>query len=332
MKRFFKWLLIFIVLVVCLYYGHSFYRSFRTPGRSYAGVLGPLDNFQSRLRDHLKEHVAMLSQQIGERNMNHYERLEATAAYIRQYLEQQDYRVEEQDYTVNGKTCRNLYAVLDGSDKTKGVIVIGAHYDSVSGSPGADDNGSGVAAVLELARTMKNDANAHPIIFAFFPNEELPYSQTDNMGSLQLARYFKLQHLSIAGMISVETIGYYSDRPGSQKYPADIASFYPSSGNFIGFVGNLGSRAFLHQAIAAFRASTHFPSEGAALPKFVKGVSWSDHWSFWQIGVPAIMITDTAPFRNPYYHTANDTADHLDFDRMARVVVGLKHVLQALAQ
>jgi hypothetical protein len=332
MKRFFKYLFLFIVLVVCFFYIHSFYRSFRTPGQSYAGALDPLDNFGTRLRDHLKEHVAALSQQIGERNLNHYDRLEAAATYIRQYLEQQEYRVEEQDFTVQGKTCRNLYAVLEGSDKAKPVLVIGAHYDSVAGSPGADDNGSGVAAVLELARIMKNEPIARSIVFAFFTNEEPPYSQTDSMGSLQLARYFKLQHLPIAGMISVETIGYYSTQPGSQKYPAGIGSFYPNTGNFIGFVGNLGSRTFLHQAIAAFRASAHFPSEGAAVPKFVKGVSWSDHWSFWRIGVPAIMVTDTAPFRYPYYHTANDTPDHLDYDRMARVVVGLKHVLQELAQ
>jgi len=332
MLRFLKWLLFLVILAVCFYYGHSFYRSFRTPGQSFAGVLDPLDNFQSRLRDHLKDHVTMLAGQIGERNLDHYDRLEAAAAYIRQYLEQQDYQVQEQDYTVNGKTCRNLYAVLDGSDQSKGALVVGAHYDSVSGSPGANDNGSGVAAVLELARTMKNLAPARPIIFAFFDNEEPPYFQTDNMGSLQFARSLKALGTRIGGMISIETIGYYSDQPGSQKYPAGISSSYPNTGNFIGFVSNLDSRQFMHQAITAFRATTHFPSEGAALPKFVKGVGWSDQWSFWRIGVPAIMITDTAPFRYPYYHTANDTPEKLDYDRMARVVVGLKHVIQQLTQ
>jgi hypothetical protein len=332
MKRFFKWLLVFIVLIVCLYHAHSFYRTFRTPGQSYNGTLEPLDNFQSRVRDHLKEHVTTLSQQIGERNLNHYDHLEAAASYIRQYLQQQEYRVEEQDYTVQGKTCRNLYAVLEGSEKSKRAIVIGAHYDSVPGSPGADDNGSGVAAVLELSRILKNESPTHSIIFVFFPNEEEPYSQTSNMGSFQFARLLRTQHFPIAGMISVETIGYYSDQPGSQKYPSGIARFYPDTGNFIGFVGDLRSRQFLHQAIAAFRTTTHFPSEAAALPRWVKGASWSDHWSFWQIGVPAIMVTDTAPFRYPYYHSPNDTLDKLDFDKMARVVVGLKHVLQTLAR
>jgi len=332
MKRFLKWLLIVIVLLVCLYYTHSYYRSFRSPGASYTGKLKPLDTFQARVRDNMTEHVTMLASQIGERNLAHYDRLEQAAAYIRQQLEQQDYTVQEQDFTVNGKTCRNLFVVLDGSDKSKGAVVIGAHYDSVAGSPGANDNGSGVAAVLELARTLKRAATTRPIIFAFFPNEEPPYSQTSNMGSLQLARWFKLHRWQITLMISIETIGYYSDRSGSQKYPTGIASFYPSTGNFIGFVSDLKSRALLHRTVAAFRDTTHFPSEAAALPGWMRGVAWSDHWSFWQTGVPAIMVTDTAPFRYPYYHTANDTPDKLDYDKMARVVVGLKHVVQTLAQ
>lgn len=332
MRRFLKWFLIVIVLVVCLIYGYGYYRSFRTPGSSYSGQLDPLDNFQSRVRDHLKEHVNTLAGQIGERNVPHYDKLEAAASYIRNYLQQNDYQVKEDDYSVNGKTCRNLYVELAGSDRSRGVLVVGAHYDSVHGAPGADDNGSGVAAVLELARIMKNDALTQSILFAFFPNEEPPYSNTDNMGSLLFARGLKRDYTPITGMISIETIGYYSDRPGSQHYPTHVASFYPNTGNFIGFVSDLHSRALMHRAIEAFRSSTHFPSEGAALPSSTRGISWSDHWSFWQIGVPAIMVTDTAPFRNPYYHTANDTADKLDYDRMARVVVGLKHVVEDLTQ
>ena len=332
MKRFLKWLLILIVILVCFYYGHSYYRSFRTPGQSFTGTLELLDNFQAHVRDHLKAHVTVLAGQIGERNLDHYDHLEAAAAYIRQNLEQQDYQVRELDYTVQGKTCRDLYAVLDGTDASKGSIVIGAHYDTVAGSPGADDNASGVAAVLELARILKNESMTQSVIFAFFPNEEPPYFQTENMGSVQLARALKTQHTSVTGMISLETIGYYSDQPGSQKYPSGIALFYPNTGNFIEFVSDLKSRTLMHQAIAAFRSTTHFPSQGAALPTWAKGVGWSDQWSFWQVGVPAIMVTDTAPFRYPYYHTANDTPDKLDYDKMARVVVGLKHVVQQLAQ
>lgn len=332
MRRFLKWFLIVVALLVGLYYGFSEYRSLVMPGHSYSGSLQPLDTFQSRLRDHLNEHVTTLAQQIGERNLNHYDHLEAAASYIRKYLEQQEYHVEEEDYTVSGKTCRNLYAILEGTDKSKGIVVIGAHYDSVAGSPGANDNGSGVAAVLELARILKDEAHSQSIILAFFPNEEPPYFQTDNMGSLVLARSLKAQGMRVIAMISVETIGYYSDQSGSQRYPSGIASFYPNTANFIGFVSDLRSRPLLHQAVGEFRTSTHFPSEGATLPRWIEGVGFSDHWSFWQAGYRAIMVTDTAPFRYPYYHTANDTADKLDYDKMARVVVGLKHVVMKLAQ
>ena len=333
MKRLLKWFLIVIIVCVALYYSFSEYRSFRMPGRSYTGSQEPLDNFQSRVRDHLREHVNVLAGQIGERNMSHYDRLEQSALYIRRVLELMGgYKVEEFDYDIQGKTCRNLYVKLDGTEESKGIVVIGAHYDSVAGSPGANDNASGVAAVLELARIMKNDSPAQPIMFAFFPNEEPPFFQTKNMGSLVLAREFARKKLPITGMISVETIGYYSDQPGSQKYPSGIASFYPNTGNFIGFVSNLHSRRLLQKALAEFRASTHFPSEGATLPSWVEGVGFSDHWSFWEEGHRAIMVTDTAPFRYPYYHTANDTPDKVDYDKMARVVVGLKHVVMKLAE
>ncbi len=331
MRRFLKWLII-IVFCVALYYGFTEYRSLRMPGRSYAGTLEPLDNFQSRVRDHLHEHVLALSQQIGERNLQHYDRLEAAASYIRNSLQQQDYQVQEQDYSVSGKTCRNLYATLEGTDKSKGIVVIGAHYDSVAGSPGADDNASGVAAVLELARILKTEAPTQSIMFAFFPNEEPPYFQTKDMGSLVLAHEFAWKKLPISAMVSIESIGYYSDQPGSQKYPSGIASFYPTTGNFIAFVSDLHSRRPLHAAISEFRRSTHFPSEGATFPSWVEGVGYSDQWSFWQAGYPALMVTDTVPFRYPYYHTANDTPDKLDYDKMARVVVGLKHVAMKLTE
>jgi len=332
MKRLLKCFLIFVVAIVAIYFGYSEYRSFRMPSHSYHHPLDSLDNFQAHVRDHLREHVQMLAGQIGERNLEHYDHLEAAAAYIRQQLEQQDYKVSEDDYTVQGKTCRSLYVVLDGSDKSKGVIVVGAHYDTVPGSPGADDNASGVAAVLELARVMKNEGLTRSVMFAFFPNEEMPYFQSENMGSLRFARALQQQGLPMTAMISVESIGYYSDQPHSQKYPPGIASFYPTVGNFIGFVGDLRSRDLLRQAVRTFRASTHFPSEGAALPGWMEGASWSDHRAFRQAGVPAIMVTDTAPFRNPHYHKASDKPDVLDYDKMARVTVGLKHVIEGQAQ
>jgi Zn-dependent M28 family amino/carboxypeptidase len=151
------------------------------------------------------------------------------------------------------------------------------------------------------------------------------------MGSWIHARGCRRREENIVAMLSLETIGYYSDAPGSQHYPPPLGSFYPSEGNFIGFVGDWASRQLVIDVIAAFRRLVAFPSEGAALPANVPGVGWSDHWAFWQEGFPALMVTDTAPFRYPHYHTPDDTADKLDYDRMARVVAGLADVLALMA-
>jgi Zn-dependent M28 family amino/carboxypeptidase len=132
-------------------------------------------------------------------------------------------------------------------------------------------------------------------------------------------------------MLSLETIGYYSDAPNSQQYPPPFNLYYPSTGNFIGFVGNEESSRLVEQVVRAFRQHAKFPSEGSAAPSDVPGVGWSDHWSFWQAGYPALMVTDTAPFRYPHYHLSSDTPDKLDYDRMARVVDGLQAVIGDLA-
>jgi Zn-dependent M28 family amino/carboxypeptidase len=131
-------------------------------------------------------------------------------------------------------------------------------------------------------------------------------------------------------MFSLETIGYYSTRQGSQRYPFPLGFFYPDRGEFLAFVANLSSRSLLHEAIAAFRAEAHFPSEGVAAPAFVPGVDWSDQWSFWRHGIPALMLTDTAPYRYPHYHLPSDTPDKVDYERLARVVAGLERMFRAL--
>ena len=152
------------------------------------------------------------------------------------------------------------------------------------------------------------------------------------MGSLVYARRCKEHGDKISAMISLETIGYFSDVPHSQTYPSPgLGVFYPNVGNFIGFVSNVRSRTLLRRAITLFRKNAKIPSEGASLPAFIPGVSWSDQWSFWQNGYPGIMVTDTAPFRYPHYHEPSDTPDKLDYDSMTRVVVGLEHVIRHLA-
>jgi hypothetical protein len=150
------------------------------------------------------------------------------------------------------------------------------------------------------------------------------------MGSVRYARWCREQDEDIVAMLSLETIGYYSEAPGSQKYPPPLGLLYPSKGDFIGFVGNVRSRRLVRRCVGTFRASVAYPSEGGAPPGWIPGIGWSDHWSFWQSGYPGVMVTDTAPFRYPHYHAVTDTPDKLDYDRMVRVVTGLEGVVATL--
>ena len=210
-------------------------------------------------------------------------------------------------------------------------MIIGAHYDTVFGAPGANDNSSGVAAVLSLAKAFVNKKPEKTLRFVEFVNEEPPFFWTDKMGSVVYAKRCRQRNENVTAMFSLETIGYYSDKPGSQKYPLGLLNtIYPVTGNFISFIGNFPSGKLVREVIKSFRNHTKFPSEGAILPNIVEGAGWSDHWSFWQEGYPAIMVTDTAPFRYPYYHTSDDTPEKVNYDRLARVVVGLERVIDDL--
>lgn len=301
------------------------------PGKSYSGLLPPLSADEHMLAHRLEKHVSHLAIQIGERNMWHYAALEAAAAYIHDSFTELGYLPHTQAYEAQGEEVKNLVAEQVGRTLPREIIVIGAHYDSVFGSPGANDNGSGVAALLELARLLKDKALERTVRFVAFVNEEPPFYYTQEMGSRVYATRAKALSERIVAMLSLETIGYYSEAPGSQRYPFPFNLFYPSTGNFIGFVGNLSSRDLVRRSVAAFRRATRFPSEGVAAPGWITGIGWSDHWSFWQAGYPAIMITDTALFRYAHYHAPTDTPDKLDYDRTARVVMGLGDMAQALA-
>lgn len=205
-----------------------------------------------------------------------------------------------------------------------------AHYDTVIGTPGANDNSSGVAATLALARRFAKRNTDRTLRFVAFVNEEPPYFQTDQMGSRVYAQRCRQRRENVVSMLSLETIGYYDDTPGTQDYPPPFGLLYPSEGNFIGFVGNTESGDLVRQAVAAFRRNEKFPAEGGALPGEIPGVGFSDQWSFWQEGYPALMVTDTAMFRYPHYHEPEDTIDKVNFDRTARVVRGLEKVVAEL--
>jgi hypothetical protein len=300
----------------------------RMPGKNVS-TPGPLSPDEVVLREELRANVEELAGEIGERNMWHYAQLNAAADFIEDSFSRAGLRTRRDSYEMHGQACHNIEAEIPGAQSD--IILVGAHYDSVFGSPGANDNDTGVAATLALARRFASAKPKHTLRFVAFVNEEPPYFLSGEMGSLIYARRCKERGDKISAMISLETIGYFSDAPDSQTYPSPgLGLFYPKVGNFIGFVSNVQSRALLRRVIALFRKHGKIPSEGAALPAFIPGVSWSDQWSFWRNGYPAIMVTDTAPFRYPYYHSSNDTPDKLDDYRFTLVVSAMEKVIDDL--
>jgi Zn-dependent M28 family amino/carboxypeptidase len=318
------WLLLAALTAWFLWYMVS------VPGRSWSGELQPLTAAERELAASLREHVTVIASR--EHNVFKLPMLEQAAQYIENALDKAGYLpLAAQRFTVGDAAVRNIEAELKGGARASEIVVVGAHYDSVAGAPGANDNGSGVAALLELARLAHGSRPARTVRFVAFVNEEPPFFKSEGMGSLRYARRSRERGENIVAMVSLETIGYYSDQAGSQRYPFPLGLFYPSTGNFLAFVSDLGSRALMHEAITAFRRHARFPSEGVAAPAAIPGVDWSDHWSFREAGYPALMVTDTAPYRYPHYHSAADLPDQLDYERLARVVTGMHAVLQALA-
>lgn len=301
------------------------------PGRSFAGPLPALSPAEETARMRLQTHVGHLAERIGERNYKRPAALEAAASYIAATFGKLGYDVVSQPFTAEGQTFRNLEATLPGQGRPQEIFVVGAHYDSVVATPGADDNATGTAALLELARLLKDSRLGRTLRLVAFTNEEKPFAMTPHMGSRVYARAAARRGDRIVGMFSLESIGYYSSAPGSQRYPSPINLLYSDRGDFIGFVGNVASRALVRRSIAAFRQHAQFPSEGIAAPARIPGINWSDHDAFWREGYPALMITDTAPFRNPHYHKPTDTPQRVDYERMARVVSGLAAVIRTLA-
>jgi hypothetical protein len=363
-----------LAVLIAIFLTWAYFSMIRMPGRSFSGDPPPLTPAQSALADELQRDVEMLAGTIGKRNVYYSTGLNQAVAFLEQSLRDAGYAdVRRQAFRSLGMDVHNLEVEIRGSSRPEEIVVVGAHYDSVDDSPAANDNGSGVAATLALARRFANiggpgvspgrvantedaadeveavattdarpgETPGPPIVappartlrFVLFVNEEPPHFQTDEMGSLVYARACRERNENIVAMLSLETIGCYSDAPGSQVYPVrSIGWLYPSVGNFIAFVGDYRSRHLVRQAIGTFRANAQFPSEGAALPGWITGVGWSDHWAFWQCGYPAMMVTDTALFRYPHYHQRSDTPDKLDYPRTARVVEGMETVVRELVK
>ena len=316
------------LLVFCVLYATSM------PGSSYSGELPPTTPQLRELSTRLHEHVTALAGSIGIRTADRPEKLTAARNYIAgklEPLETATRHAQLEDVGAEGLHAQNLIFEVPGKDRSK-ILVVGAHYDSIDAGPGANDNGSGVAATLELAVLFAHAPAECRVRLVFFANEEPPYFKNPGMGSRVNADNARKRGDPINAMLSLETIGYYSDTAYSQHYPWPVGLLYPSRGNFLGFVGDLGSRSLVRRAIAEFRRAEQFPSEGAALPRTFPGVDWSDHWSFRQAGYPAILLTDTAIYRDPNYHQLSDTPEQLDYERLARVTRGVEAVVRRLCE
>lgn len=309
------------------------FMNFLMPGESHHGPLPALTPQERDLAARLRSHVETIATTIGPRNiLAHPKQLHRTADWIESTFRELGYEPRRQNFTADGETVCNIDVELRGASKADEILVIGAHYDSVTNCPAANDNGSGIAGTFELARQFRDTNPTRTLRFVAFVNEEPPYFHTESMGSLVYARACRARNEKIAGMISLETIGYYSDAPGSQKYPAPFNMFFPNVGDFIGFCGSWSSRSFIARVTESFRRHTQFPSQGLSAPDWIPGIGWSDHWSFSKVGYPALMATDTAPYRYTYYHTPEDTPEKLDYGKMARVVMGIGRVVSQLSE
>jgi|AGTN01.2.fsa_nt_gi Predicted aminopeptidases len=324
---------------------------FWIPGRSYRGPLPELTEAERALSKGLSDHVWMLAGDIGARSLTSApENLAKAAEYIEHVFRTNAYEPGRQEFTVDVFSKRkreitsdtivfatethntwNVIAEKKSNSIGTGIVVVGAHYDSVYDCPAANDNGSGVAAMLEIARLLRHESLSKTLRFVAFTNEENPFFRSEKMGSYQYAQSCHERKEKIEAMICLETLGFYTDVPKSQKYPHSIFEFaYPSTGNFVSFVSNIQSVQLLRRCIGSFRNSVKFPSEGIAAPAQIPGVDFSDQYNFWRLGYPAIMVTDTAFYRYPHYHEPEDTPDKLNYETIARVVTGLVSVVRDL--
>lgn len=285
----------------------------------------------------IRRHIDLLAGVIGERHVGRFLALEGAARYIEDQFRGMDLEPTAQQFRAGGQDVRNISAEIRGTRRPDRIWIIGAHYDSIDGSPAANDNGSGIAGVLAVARVLSKSKPRDTVRFVAFVNEEPPFYKGKFMGSTVYAKACRERSEQIAGMINLEMLGCYSDEKGSQRYPHPLnrglaQRLLPDRANFIAFVGNIPSWALTWKCRRLFKRTIRFPSLWVPAPSAIKGAGMSDHWSFWQEGYPAVMVTDTAFFRYKHYHEASDTPDKINFPKMALVVFGLAGMMGRLVE
>lgn len=282
-------------------------------------------------RERLYKDVEILTAIQPPRNYINMESLERASAYIHCELNALGMNAEYQEFDVDGRQYRNVIASYNTSKKER--LIVGAHYDVCGDQPGADDNASGVAGLLETARMMKEHAPKldYRVDFVAYCLEEPPYFTTDNMGSAVHARYLHSKNIKVRAMICYEMIGYFSDEPHSQNFPDETyRSRYPNAGNFVIVVGRTGEEELIKKVKQQMNAASQIDVQTIILPSDHPLAGLSDHRSYWKYGYQAVMIDDTSFLRNPHYHEQTDTIDTLDFDKMAEVVTGTYNAVISL--
>ncbi len=325
-----KKMIIYIFLPIIFLAAFLIYSVLKIRFASSVSVSRPIPT-QSGDIHQLYKHVEHISVHIGSRSVYEYDRITATKDYITSCLEDVGIVPTLHSYYYDGKEYSNIVVSITGAKLPDETVIIGAHYDSVYGTPGADDNASAVAILLEMSRILKSFSPARTLKLIFFVNEESPVFRSKYMGSYVYAMEAKARDENIKSMISLEMLGYYSNKKGGQTFPLPLMNLiYPSTPNFIAIVGNLSSRSLVEKVKISLNENSGIPAETLSTVSFIPGIDFSDHRSFWKMGYPAVMITDTAFYRNPNYHTARDSIDTLDFNKMSDLLRGLTQTAKDL--
>ncbi|MGE0759044.1 MAG: M28 family peptidase [Pirellulaceae bacterium] len=284
----------------------------------------------------LERHIDVLAELIGPRHLGSPGALAAACAYIEAQFREMGDEVERQEYPTSEGPATNLVVERAGRAASPHIVLVGAHYDTVPGTPGADDNASAVAMLIEAAKLVHGRATRHTLRFVAFACEEPPHFYTDTMGSQVHARRCRANDERLLGMLCLEMVGYYTDAPASQQIPPLIPWWirwvFPRRGNFLAAVGNLRSGGLLWGFRRGFRRRSRLPLWTLCLPEAIPEIRLSDNSSFWDQGYPALMITDTSFLRNPHYHRSSDRLATLDLRRLAQATNGVAGALLHLAR
>jgi len=321
-----KRVLLVLVLLIITFFLFSYWYMMKCEG-NWKGE--PLEKQMkaelSEIKKGMESDIEYL-QKLGPRNSENdtsYKQLRHCEAWIKQRWESQGYVVKKHTFSIREKEYSNLEIEIKGRTLPSEIIVISAQYDTLPDSPGANNNGSGIAILFQLSQLLRKHTPDRTLRLLNFVNEEDPFFGTEMMGSFQYAKSCRQREEDIQVMVSLDALGVYKDEPGSQSLPFPFSIFYPDRGNFLAFIGNLQSRKYVKEVTKGFKKGSSFQIQAGVAPEWAKGGAWSDHSSFWKFGYPGIMVTDTGGFRSAYHTTKEDTMERLNFEAMSRIVIGM---------